>query len=147
VCLVLAAYRLLDLSQALAAILVFEPQRRRDEQGSYILVRHSVRWVLITLLNLAEVVLYFSFFYLSEGCSFEPPISTRIGALYQSCAIFITGGGAVPETDIARAIVILHLACLVFFLVVAVPIILSVMRAKERTGETLGDGAEPDKRV
>jgi hypothetical protein len=146
-CLALAGYRLLDLAQSLASIFVFEPQRRRDEQGGYILVRHGLRWVLLTLLNFAEIVLYFSFVYLTWGKSFSPPIATRVGAIYQSLATFIAGGGSQPIDDLGCIIVTLHLGYFVFFLVVIAPIALSVIRAKERTSEVLGHDVSPDKRI
>lgn len=147
VCLLLAGYRLFDLAQGLASIIVFEPQRRRDEEGGYILVRHGVRWVLLTILNFAEIVLYFSFVYLIWGESFSPPITTRVGAIYQSLATFIAGGGSSPTNDLAHIVVILHLGYFVFFLVMITPIILSVIRAKERTSEVLGQDIGPDKRI
>lgn len=147
ICLILAAYRLFDLAQGLASILVFESRRRWDKQGGYILVREPIRWVLLTLVNFGEVVLYFSFAYLTWGTEFEYPIDTRIAGIYQSTAAFLVGSGSAPTTDLARVIVILQLCYFLFFLIVVAPVVLSVIRAKERTSEVLGNDAKPDKRV
>jgi hypothetical protein len=147
ICSGLAGYRLLDLGQGLASILVFESRRRQDDQGGFILVRHPVRWISLTILNLGEVVLYFSFAYLTWGAQFEPPISTRIAAIYQSLAAFVAGGGSVPTSDLARVIVIFQLCYFVFFLTIVAPVALSLIRAKERTTEALGEDVGPDERI
>ena len=147
ICLILAGYRLFDLGQGLALIVVFDSRRRQDDQGGFILVRDPIRWVSLTLVNLGEVVLYFSFAYLTWGAGFGPPINTRVAAIYQSLAAFVVGGGSAPTNDLARVIVIFQLCYFVFFLVVVAPVVLSVIRAKELTGEVLGKDIEPDKRI
>lgn len=145
ICLIVAVYRLLDLGQELASILVIRSRRRPDAQGRYILVRDPIRWIALTLINLSEIILCFSFAYLTWGNSFKPCITTRIGAIYQSSATFIfAGGGAAPTSDLARVIVMLHLCYFMLFLTMVLPIVFSVIRAKERTNEVLGEDPQGD---
>ena len=110
-------------------------------------MRDPIRWVLLTLVNLGEIVLYFSFAYLTWGDRFDPLIDTRIAAIYQSLAAFVVGGGSVPTKDPAHVIVIFQLCYFVLFLVMVAPVVLSVIRAKELTEEILGKDVEPDKRI
>ena len=151
ICLILAGYRLFDLGQGLASIMVFASRRRQDDQGGFILARDPIRWVLLTLVNLGEIALYFSFAYLTWGDRFDPLIDTQIAALYQSFAVFVAGGGSAPTSERARVIVIFQLCYFVLFLVIVAPVILSPIRAKELTGEVLGEvldkDVEPDKRT
>lgn len=146
-CVFIGGYRLFDVALGLAQVLVFESRRRRDDEGGYILVREPIRWVVLTIINLTEIVLYFSFAYANWGMGFEPPITTRIAAIYQSMAAFIVGGGAEATTDAARVIIILQLCYFVLFFIVVTPVVLSVVRAKERTEEVLGKDAGPDRRI
>ncbi len=137
--LVIALYRLFDIAQGLASIIVFEPKIRRDEQGGYILARDTTRWLLMTLINLCEIVLYFSFLYLNWGDMFAPEIMTRVEAIYQSASVFIAGSGEAPLTDLARIIVLANLGYFILFLVIIAPMVFSLIRAKERTYEKLGN--------
>lgn len=127
--------------------MVFHIQRRRDDQGAYILVRNRTRWVLLTLVNLSEIVLYFSFAYLTWGTQFEPLINTRPAAIFGSLAVFVTIGGSTPASDAARSIIMLQVGYFVFFLIVVAPVVLSVIRAKERTKEILGEDIESDRTI
>ncbi len=147
VCLGVAGYRLFDLLQALGSYFVFDRQRRQDEQGYYILARHAIRWILLTLLNFVEIVLYFSFAYLTFSRSFNPAIDTRVGAIYQSSVTFLANPTSLPISDLARLVVILHVGYFVFFLVLVAPVIFSLIRTKEQTTEVLGKNLHPDKRL
>ena len=147
ICLILASYRMFELGQSLASIFVLELQRRRDEQGRYLLVRNSIRWILLTVLNFTEIIICFSFAYLTWGESFNPPIVTHINAVYQSIVTFVALGGYLPNSDPARIIIIVQLGYFILFLIMIAPIILSVIRAKERTNEVLGRGVRRDKRI
>lgn len=138
ICLAIACYRLFDIAQGLASIVIFEPKLRHDEQGGYILARNPTRWLLLTLLNLGEIVLYFSFIYMTAGNLFSPIIATRISAVFQSVSVFIAGSGALPENDLSKAIVTAHLIYFVFFLILIAPMVFSLIRAKEKTTEILG---------
>jgi len=138
VCVVISCYRLFDIAQGLASLIIFRRRLRRDEQGDYILARNLTRWFLLILLNLGEIILYFSFIYMAAGNSFTPNISTRIGAIFQSVSVLIAGNGALPGNDLSRSIVIAHLIYFVFFLIIIAPIVFSLIRAKERTTEIFG---------
>jgi hypothetical protein len=142
----LAVYRLFDLGLGLTFIVVFDLPRRRDDQGSYILVRNSLRWVILTVINISEVIICFSFAYLTWGTQYEPFIQTRVSAIYQSLTTLVSLGWSTPVTDLARTIVILELAYFILLLIVIVPVVISVIRAKERTREAFGRDVGPDGR-
>lgn len=142
----LAGYRLFDLGLGLSRIIVFHLPRRRDDQGSYILVRNAIRWLALTVINVSEAIICFSFAYLTWGAQYEPLIDTRIGAIYQSLTTFITLGWATPTTDAARATAIAQLCYFIFLFIVIVPVVISVVRAKERTREVFGEDVERDRR-
>jgi hypothetical protein len=146
---VIAGYRLFDLGHGLFSIVVFEMQRdRKDEAGHYILVRHSVRWFLLFLVNLADITIAFSVLYNALGMYFTPPITSILSAMYQVSSTFTTvaGNQALPVTTVARILVLCQLIYMVFMFVLFLPIVVSVIRAKEVTKEVLGHNAGPDGR-
>ena len=143
----LITYRLIDLAQGLASIFVFEPQRRRDDSGGYILVRHPIRWMLLIFLNVAEIVTGFSYYYLTYWREFSLKPATKLSAFYQSFATFVVGSGPSPRTDIGRLITIADLCYFVLILIVVAPVVLSLFRAREYTSQELGQTEEPDKRL
>ena len=145
ICWIAAVYRLLELGYGLSSIIILHRERRRDDQGYYVLARNALRWVLLTLINLAELIIYFSFFYLTWNTHFEPEIATRMAAIYQSVTTLVAVGGTIPTSDLGRGIVISQLCYFVFFLVLVAPVVLSLIRAKERTTEELGKGADSDR--
>lgn len=135
----LACYRLFDLAQGLVRILFVESSDRWDPQiGHYILVRDMTRWLLLTLVNLAEIVLYFAFVYLKWGDEFAPELGGRLGAVYQSMTTFVGIGGYVAMGNHARVAVMVQVSYLVLFLVVVAPVVLSAFKAKQRTREVFG---------
>jgi hypothetical protein len=139
VALCLACYRLFDLAQGLARILFVESTERWDPQiGHYILVRDMTRWLLITLVNLAEIVLCFAFVYLTWGDEFAPELDGKLGAAYQSMTTFLGVGGHMVMGNHARLAVMGQLGFLVLFLVVVAPVVLSAFKAKQRTDEVFG---------
>jgi hypothetical protein len=133
-------YRLFDLAQALGHILFVESSNRWDGQiGYYLLVRDMRRWLLLTLVNLAEIVLCFSFPYLKWATEFEPELDGKMGALFQSATTFTGAGGYAAIGYHARLAVMLQLGYLVLFLVVVAPVVLSAFGAKQRTYEKFGE--------
>ncbi|KAA3617102.1 MAG: hypothetical protein D8M58_04095 [Calditrichaeota bacterium] len=145
----IAIYRLFDLLHGHFSILIFEMQRKRkDENGHYILVRHSVRWFLLLLINLIDITLCFSVVYLTFGFLFTPEISSRIDALYQVFGTFTTIAGSVssPMGIYGKLLVIFHLIYLIIMFVIVLPIIISTIRGKEVTTEVFGTEAGQDKR-
>jgi hypothetical protein len=133
-------YRLFDLAQALARILFVESGHRWDRQiGHYILVRDMTRWLLLTLVNLAEIVLCFSFPYLKWGTEFAPELDGKMGALFHSVTTFTGAGGYAAIGYHARLAVMLQLSYLVLFLVLVAPVVLSAFGAKQRTYEEFGE--------
>ncbi len=143
---VLAGYRLFDLGIGLASIPVSDFPRRRDAQGSYILVRNSIRWMILTVINLVEVVTYFSFAYLTWGTHFIPHIDSRIAAVHQSLTTFITLGWSRPSTNTAHIITIIQICYFILVLIIIVPFALSVFRTKEQTQEIFGRDVGEDGR-
>jgi hypothetical protein len=143
----LAGFRLVDMSFAIASIILFEPKRRSDDLGGYILARDRSRWVLLTSCNLFEIMMYFAFFHVHYGSGYDPEVVSKIAALYQSAAMFVASGGATATTDATYTIGLLNLLMFLLFFLLAVPTVFSLIRARERTTEVLGKGANRDPRA
>jgi len=137
---VICILMLCDLLAGNAKILLIEREERSDEQGHYILVRDVSRWLILVFINLGEIALYFSVLYFWLGDGFCLPIDDRLTALYQSLLTFTTlGYGEIsPRSSGAKMLVILNLVYFMIFVFLVVPVVLSVVRAKEHTKETLG---------
>ena len=126
-------YVLLDVLGATLADIVINPQNRRHETGSYILVRSGLRWLLMVPLNVAQVVLGFALLLRFYGHQFSPQVDNPIMALYQSTLTFTTlGYGDIrPVGTGGRVLVCLELAFFLVFLAIKLPIAVSVFRVKE----------------
>jgi hypothetical protein len=125
---VVAIYGLLDLlgvaSRDIVAALLLH---------SCILVRDPLRWLLIALLNVAQVVICFAILFLYYGTQFEGSIASPVTALYQSALTFTTlGYGDIqPVSSIGRIIVCLELGFFLLFLLAKIPIAMSVVRIQK----------------
>ena len=144
---VLAGYRLFDIGTNTLSIMLFEPKRRRDAQGGYILARDRSRWVTLTFVNLLDILVSFAFFHTYFGNQYEPILNSRVAGLYQSASAFIAGGGATPTGTASQILGLVNFLYFVLFFALAAPTVFSLVRAKERTDEQLGRAQYPDERL
>jgi hypothetical protein len=129
----IALYVLLDATTAALRDIVAGPIRHRDEHGGYIEVYDRTRWLFMAVINVVQVVLCFSVFALYYGAQFEPAISDALSAIYFSSVTFLTVGyGDIrPTCPKTQALVCWELLGFLLFLVVKLPIAVSVLRVKE----------------
>jgi len=135
---------LIDLLAGTAHIVLIEREERRDEKGDFILVRDVSRWIILVLLNVAEIVLYFGVLYFRIGDEFCKRITDRLTAIYQSLLTFATlGYGEIhPVTPLAKILVMFQLVYFIIFVVLVVPRVFSAVRVKQHTNQTLGKPKE-----
>lgn len=127
-----AVYVLLDVFGATLRDMVTNPQYHSDRIGRYIQVRDPLRWLLMALLNLGQVILSFAILFLSYGEQFIPPIRQPLAALYQSTLTFTTlGYGDIrPACGTGRLVVCIELAFFLVLIVTKLPVAVSVIRVK-----------------
>jgi voltage-gated potassium channel Kch len=90
------------------------------------------RWVLLTALNLIQIILSFALLFLVYACYFNPPIDRALTAIYYSVVTFITlgYGDYRPTLQEGRGLVIGELAFVLAFLPIKLPIAVAVLRAE-----------------
>jgi len=132
-----AFYILLDALGATVRDIV-GPLSRRDADGGYVLIYDGVRWLLMAAINVIQVVLCFAVFALHYGKDFKPAILDSVTAIYFSAVTFLTlgYGDVVPRSPQTKALVVWELLTFLVFLVVKLPIAVSVIRVKERQRAT-----------
>lgn len=132
-----AFYILIDALGATVRDIV-APLHHRDNQGGYILVYDAVRWLLMAAINVAQVILCFAVFALHYGHQFAPAVLDPISAVYFSAVSFLTlgYGDIVPNSPQTKMLVFWELLTFLIFLVVKLPIAVSVVRVKERASTT-----------
>jgi hypothetical protein len=128
-----AMYILTDAIGAAVRDIVASPIHHRDDEGGYIKVYDKTRWLLMAVVNVVQVVLCFAVFALHYGTQFNPHILEPSSAIYFSAVTFLTlgYGDILPCCPQTKALVSLELLIFLLFLVVKLPIALSVMRVKE----------------
>ena len=129
-----AIYILMDAIGAAVRDIVASPIRHTDAEGGYIKVYDKLRWLSMAVVNVIQVVLCFSVFAFYYGLQFKPPILDASSAIYFSSVTFLTlgYGDILPYCTQTKILVTLELMTFLLFLVVKLPIALSVMRVKEK---------------
>jgi len=60
-------YGLIDVLSATLRDVILSPSIHQDANGRYIKIRDSRRWILLTILNIFQVIICFSIIYLCFG--------------------------------------------------------------------------------
>lgn len=128
-----AIYVLTDAIGAAVRDIVASPIHHHDDQGGYIKVYDKTRWLFMAVVNVIEVVLCFAVFALHYGMQFQPHILDPSSAIYFSAVTFLTlgYGDILPSCPQTKNLVSLELLTFLLFLVVKLPIAISVMRVKQ----------------
>jgi hypothetical protein len=129
-------YGLFDILIATIRDLFVGPQLAEPKDGYlHISVKDSLRWLILAILNVLQMVLCFAILFLYSGLQFNPSISDPVTALYQSALTFTTlGYGEItPVSNIAKWIVIFELAFFILFIGLKFPVAISMFRVKQRT--------------
>jgi hypothetical protein len=129
----IALYVLVDAVSAAIRDIVAS-LHRVDAHGGYIKISNGVRWLLMAAINVIQVVLCFAVFSIHYGDSFEPQIHDAVTAIYFSAVTFLTlGYGDIkPICTTTKWLVIFECLTFLLFLVVKLPVAVSVIRVKER---------------
>jgi len=135
----LALFRLVDVLLGNAWLIVIEREETRDDMGYYLFARNLNRWILLVLMNVAEITVAFALLYLRIGgqfrtSSFPGGIDSCAAALYQSLLTLTTlgYGELYPATTLARILVMFQLVYFVLFILLVVPAVLSGIRVREK---------------
>ena len=131
----IGVFALINVLSAVLRDVVLAPQKYRDENGGYILVRSRLRWLLIAPLQAYTIIVCFAILLLHFGQHFDPKIIDKTTALYQSALTFTTlGYGDIKPVDaLSKAIVIIELLFFFLFIGIKLPIAASVVRVKSVT--------------
>lgn len=137
----LSTYRLLDIALALCKIIFIEREKREDEYGHYVVARNVSRWVILTFINIFEIIQCFAVLYLFWGHGFSKEITDPLSAFYHSIMTMTTLGYGhyCAESGMAKILVICQLIYFLMFILLVVPTVFSTVRAKELTNEILGE--------
>ncbi|MFH2125159.1 MAG: ion channel, partial [Pseudomonadota bacterium] len=130
----LAFWRLADILLEKLRIVIVEFQDSQKTGGERVLkTRGGVRWVLLTLINIAEVILCFAVVYHFWGSNFCGEIQGKIVAIYYSIVTITTlGYGEIhPNTYPSHLLVIMQLAYFLFLLLTILPIVVSIFKVRE----------------
>ena len=100
--------------------------------GGRIIYTDARRWIVLTALNVAQVVVAFALLFTRYGAHFRPEPPDALAALYFSAVTFITlgYGDYVPCSPLGRAIVLLELGFVVGFLLFKLPVAVAIVRAE-----------------
>jgi hypothetical protein len=129
----LALYVMIDAAGAAVRDIIAAPILNPDVEGGYIKVYDKTRWLLMAVVNVVQVVLCFAVFALYYGMQFKPNIVDPASAIYFSTVTFMTlGYGDIsPCSPQTKALVCLELLTFLLFLLVKLPIALTVVRVKK----------------
>jgi hypothetical protein len=133
--LVVAVFRLVDVLLGSVNLIFIEREEREDDMGYYILARNLNRWIILVLINFAEIVVAFAILYLRIGAQFSGcGIADGTTAVYQSMLTLTTlGYGELhPTTNVARLHVIGQLSYFVVFVLLVAPVVFSAVRTREK---------------
>lgn len=131
----IALYALFDATGATLRDIVAAPQIHRDAEGGYVEVHNATRWLLMAAINVVEVILGFAVLALYYGDQFKPAILDSLSAVYFSAVTFFTlgYGDVLPKCSGTKILVCFELLAFLTFLLLKVPMAISVMRVKEKT--------------
>ena len=99
---------------------------------SAVVIRGRYRWVLLTILNIAQVVLAFAVLIRYCGSHFRPVVSDFLTAVYASAVTFMTlgYGDILPCAPTGRVVILAELCFFLFMLALKLPAAVSVMRVE-----------------
>lgn len=143
---ILCIYRLLDILVGIGRIFFIEREHRKDEMGHYLLIRHVGRWAILNLINVFEIILYFSVLFLYLGSGFQEEIKDVLTAFYQSILTITTlGYGEIhADSKASKILVICQLFYFLLYLLLILPRVFASIRTKEVTKEIFGQTDKPD---
>jgi hypothetical protein len=126
-------YILIDAFGAAVRDIVASPVYHHDCQGSYTKVYDKTRWLILAVANIFQVILCFGVLSRYYGYQFQPQILDPWSAVYFSIVTFLTlgYGDIVPTCVQTRVLVIIEMVLFLAFLIIKLPIAISVMRVKE----------------
>lgn len=126
-------YGLIDVLGATLGNIVVSLRLYHDDEGGFIQVRDRLRWLLMALLNLVQVVVCFAMLFMYYGDQFIPRIEEPLMALYHALTFTTLGQGDIrPACGTGRVIVCLELFFFLIFVAIKLPIAISVVRVKEK---------------
>lgn len=135
----LGIYGLIDILCTTLRDVILSPSIHKDEDGSYIEIRHSERWIYMAMINVFQVILCFAmiiyFFgevYPDGTCNFNIEIDSKLTAIYYSFVSFTTVGfGEIhPVVDIGKVIISLELVYFILLVLIKFPIAINLFRIK-----------------
>jgi hypothetical protein len=131
----ISIYVLFNIFLSAANDLIENPVINKFQKCSYFIeIRNPVRWLLLSTINIAQIVLSFGLLFLVYGVQFEPQITDSTTAIYQSLITFTTlgYGEIIPVCNFGKKIVILELSYFLLFLVLKLPAVLSAFEVKRK---------------
>lgn len=130
---IIAIYVLVEVFGIAMKEIVISLQKCSDVKGEFIPVRNRLRWILMTMLNIIQIIFCFALLFLCNGQSFSPEIKKPLASLYQSILTLTTlGYGDIkPINDIGQIIVCCELIFFVLFVTIKLPIATSLIRVKK----------------
>ena len=134
----ISIYGLYNIILSAGKDLIENPIINEINEGEYFIeISSPVRWLLMTMVNVFQVVLCFSFIFLVYGQQFKPPIKDSVTAIYQSLLTFTTlGYGEITLIcNSGKKIVIAELSYFIGFLALKLPVVLSAFKIKIKKKE------------
>jgi len=128
----LSIYRLIDILIVQSTIIFIN--FKIDKGKYYIETRNPRRLIILSFINMFEVVLCFSVLFLACGNGFCKPISDCLTAFYQSIQTITTlGYGEIHANNaLSKLLVIFQLLYFLYFFFLILPRIFSAIQVKQK---------------
>lgn len=132
-------YGLYNISLFAVIDLLEAPAIKKYETGIYCIeIRNPVRWLLLSIVNVAQIVVCFSLLFLVYGNQSSTLVIDRTTAVYKSLLTFTTIGPGEPICNSHKLIVIFELSIFLIFLVLKLPVVLSAFNVAKNFEELSG---------
>lgn|GEM_PF-4644880 len=140
-CFLFGIYGLVEVLAATSRDIILAPIIHKGSNGGYIQIRSRRRWLILTVFNLAQIIVCFGILIYYYKDQFTGNISSWVTALYISFVSFTTlgYGDFSPKCDTTRWIVIAELSYFLFFLIIKISTAVSVIRVKKKGLHRLTD--------
>lgn len=131
---IIVFYILLDTIGSTIRDIVISPIIYNDNKGPFLSIDNPSRWLIVSFINIFVVILAFAILFLEHGLQFAPTITDATTAIYMSTVTFTTlGYGDIkPICSVGKRLVLLELSYFLFFLLIKIPLAVSVIRTESR---------------